>query len=76
MVRKMGATEPTEETLRVMAVDRGLDIEPERLRAALAMHVKFRYELDQLRAVRLEFLPPYIEPATAVRWIENGGHLP
>jgi len=76
MVRKLSSTEPTEETLRAMAADRGLEIEPERLQAALAMHVKFRHELDQLRSVRLEFLPPYIEPATAVQWIENGGRLP
>ena len=69
-------TRPTIETFRAFAADRGLDIEPERLVAALEMHVKFRDELDRLRAVPLEFLPPYIEPATAVRWIENGGRFP
>jgi hypothetical protein len=66
-------TMPTEELFALMAADRGLDISEERLRAALAMHAKFRNELDVLRSVRLEFLPPYIEPETAVRWIENGG---
>jgi hypothetical protein len=66
-------TMPTEELIRLMAADRGLEISPERLEAALAMHAKFRHELDLLRSVRLEFLPPYIEPETAVRWIENGG---
>jgi hypothetical protein len=37
------------------------------------MHVRFRHELELLRSVRLEFLPPYVQPETALRWIENGG---
>ena len=64
-------TMPTEELFALMAADRGLDISEERLSAALAMHAKFRNELDVLRSVRLEFLPPYIEPETAVRWMES-----
>jgi hypothetical protein len=64
---------PTEEVFEAIAADRGIELPPERLEAARAMHVKFRHELDTLRNVRLEFLPPYIEPQTAVRWIENGG---
>ena len=66
-------TMPTEELFAALAADRGLRLSPERVAAALAMHAKFRHELDQLRSVRLEFLPPYIEPDTAVRWIENQG---
>jgi hypothetical protein len=66
-------TMPTEELIALMAADRGLDLSADRLEAAWAMHAKFRHELDLLRSVRLEFLPPYIEPQTAVRWIENGG---
>ena len=66
-------TMPTEELIALMAADRGLNLSADRLEAALAMHAKFRHELDLLRSVRLEFLPPYIEPQTAVRWIENGG---
>ncbi len=65
---------PTEEVFAAIAADRGLKLSPERLETARAMHVKFRSELEQLRSVRLEFLPPYIEPETAVKWIENGGH--
>jgi hypothetical protein len=64
---------PTDETLTALARDRGLTLTPERLHAARDFHAMFRDELDRLRAVELDFLPPYIEPQTAVRWIENGG---
>jgi hypothetical protein len=69
-------TEPTVDILRAIAADRGLDIPVERLHLALEMHAKFRPELDRLRKVRLGYVPGYIEPATALQWIENGGHLP
>ena len=65
---------PTEAVFAALASDRGLDVTPERLETARQMHVRFRGELETLRSVHLEFLPPYIEPETAVRWIENGGH--
>jgi hypothetical protein len=64
---------PSEEVFAALAADRGLRLSRERLEAAREMHVRFRHELELLRSVRLEFLPPYIEPETAVRWIENGG---
>jgi hypothetical protein len=64
---------PTEQLFAEIAADRGLPLTPQRIEAARAMHVRFRHELELLRSVRLEFLPPYIEPQTAVRWIENGG---
>ena len=64
---------PTEAIFAALAADRGIVLSPERLEAARAMHVRFRGELQLLRGVRLEFLPPYIEPETAVKWIENGG---
>jgi hypothetical protein len=66
-------TMPTAEVFAALAADRGLELTVERLEAARAMHVMFRHELDLLRSTHLEFLPPYIEPQTAVRWIENGG---
>jgi dihydropyrimidinase len=69
-------TQPTYESFRAIAADRGLEIDPERLAAALEMHAKFRAELDRLRAVRLDFVPSYIEPATALQWMQNGGRLP
>jgi hypothetical protein len=67
---------PAMATLRAIAEDRGINLDDQQLVAARAMHVKFRGELEKLRAVRLEYLPPYIEPANALQWIENGGRLP
>jgi hypothetical protein len=69
-------SQPTIDMLRAIAADRGLDIPPERLQPALTMHAKFRSELERLRAVRLDFVPSYIEPATALQWIQHGGRLP
>src|SRR5204863_3803214 len=70
------STQPTADIFRAIAADRGLELDPERLAAALEMHAKFRPELDRLRSVRLDYLPIYIEPATAIQWIQNGGRLP
>ena len=69
-------TEPTIEVLEAISADRGIRLDRERLEAALEMHAKFRHELDTLRSVDLSPLPPYIQPETALRWIENGGRLP
>jgi len=75
MTRSMN-TEPTTEMFEAIAADRGLQLDRERIEAALEMHSKFRHELDTLRSVDLSPLPPYIQPETALRWIENGGKLP
>jgi hypothetical protein len=69
-------TAPTVEILEAIAADRGLELDRERIEIALEMHAKFRHELDSLRGVELSSLPPYIQPETALRWIENGGQLP
>jgi hypothetical protein len=69
-------TQPTIEILQAIAADRGLDIPADRIQLALDMHAKFRPELDRLRRVRLPYVPTYVEPATALQWIENGGRLP
>ena len=69
-------THPTVEILQAMAADRGLQIPVDRIQLALEMHAKFRPELDRLRKVRLGYVPTYIEPATALQWIQSGGHLP
>jgi hypothetical protein len=66
-------TTPTIEIFEALAADRGLAISRERIEAALEMHEKFRHELDLLRSVELSPLPPYIQPETALRWIERGG---
>jgi hypothetical protein len=69
-------TTPNIEIFEALAADRGLTISRERIEAALEMHAKFRHELDLLRSVELSPLPPYIQPETALRWIENGGRTP
>ena len=51
-----------------------LPVEPERLQAAVAQHARAHDKLMRLRQIRLEYIPTYIEPLTALRWIENGGH--
>jgi hypothetical protein len=63
----------TRELIAAWAADRGLTLTEEQLDAAAEMHVHFRPELDRLRGVSLEYLPPFVEPATAVEWIERGG---
>jgi len=66
-------TRPTVEGFREMLADRGLELPDDKVEAAVQMHARFRHELDRLRSVKLRYLPPYIEPATATQWIENGG---
>lgn len=63
----------TRDLLAAWAEDRGLVLSEEQLEAAVEMHVRFRPELDRLRSVSLDYLPPFIEPATALAWIERGG---
>jgi hypothetical protein len=64
------------ELLRAFADDLGLPYSDEELAAACAMQARYRSELERLRAVRLQYLPPYVEPATALAWIERGGRSP
>jgi hypothetical protein len=59
--------------LEAMLDERGVSLPSERLAAAAATGEKLRHEFDKLRAVDLTFLPPYLEPATSVRWIESYG---
>jgi MFS transporter, DHA1 family, multidrug resistance protein len=64
---------PTVDLLLALTDDRRLDLTEPEIEAAHAMHVRYRDELERLRAVRLQYLPPYVEPATALAWIERGG---
>jgi hypothetical protein len=59
--------------LEAMLEDRGISLPSERVAAAAATREKLRHEFDRLRSVELAFLPPYLEPATALRWIERYG---
>lgn len=56
-----------------IARERRLDLSEEQLADAAAFLERFHNELESLRSVQLAFLPPYIEPATALDWIVNGG---
>lgn len=59
------------EYLRSILEDRGLSLPEKNLESAAATHEKLRHEFEKLNSVDLRFLPPYIEPATAVAWIES-----
>lgn len=59
------------EYFRRVLADRGLSLPEKNLESAAATHDKLRHEFEKLNSVELRFLPPYIEPATAVRWIES-----
>jgi hypothetical protein len=56
-----------------IALERGLNLTDEQIGDAAAFLARFEDELQILRSVDLPFLPPYPEPGTALRWIENGG---
>ncbi len=64
---------PTAETLAVIAMDRDLEIPPEYIEVAAKGHRGMRPKLQMLRALRLQYLPPVIEPAAALAWIRKGG---
>ena len=64
---------PSVETLREVARYRGLAFTDEQLQAAADSYAVFWPKLKRLRAIRLEYLPPIVEPADALSWIANGG---
>jgi hypothetical protein len=64
---------PTVETLAVMAMDRDLEIPRGYIEVAAKGHRAMRPKLQMLRALRLRYLPPVIEPAAALAWIRKGG---
>lgn len=69
-------TAPSADTLREVARFRGLAFTEEQLQTAADSYAAFWPKLQRLRAVRLEYLPPTIEPADAFAWITNGGERP
>ena len=64
---------PTVETLAVIAMDRDLEIPREYIEVAATGHQGMRPKLQMLRALRLQYLPPVIEPTAALAWIRRGG---
>ena len=73
MPSKSTEREAIAELLAALASDRNLAIEPAQLAEAAEIHAQLADAIATLRDLELEFLPPYVEPATALRWIENGG---
>lgn len=59
--------------IELLAADRNLAMDTTQLETAWKVHVNHRGELEHLRTVELDYIPTYIEPATAMQWIENGG---
>jgi hypothetical protein len=51
-----------------------LPIDESRLREALSAHARTHDALMRVRSIPLQYSPTYVEPMTALRWIENGGH--
>jgi hypothetical protein len=64
---------PTPDTVGTLAANQGLVLSAERIAAAAEFLAAGRPDLVRLRALPLSFLEPVIEPAAALRWIENGG---
>lgn len=50
-----------------------LPVEPDAVRVALAGRRDASAKLDAIRRVPLPYVPAYIEPLDALRWIERGG---
>jgi hypothetical protein len=67
---------PTAATLREIARFRGLEFTDEELEVAAASYAAFWPKLQRLRAIRMEYVPPYIDPEDAFAWIANGGAPP
>lgn len=73
MPSKSTEREAIAELLGALARERNLALGPAQLTEAAEIHAQLADAMATLRDLELEFLPPYIEPATALRWIENGG---
>lgn len=63
-----------DEFVEILAAEIAIPVPPERLRAALTQHAGTYEDLMRVRSIRLEYSPDYVEPLTALRWIERGGN--
>jgi hypothetical protein len=64
---------PDRRLIELLAADQSLPLDRDQLDVAWRVQVMHRPELERLRGVELDYVPSYVEPATALRWIENGG---
>jgi hypothetical protein len=65
-------SEPTVETLEVLARELGISVARERLARAAEAHARLRPMLQEFRKLKFDYLDA-VEPAHVRRWIENGG---
>jgi hypothetical protein len=65
---------PPPDLLAPLIDEVALPVSVERLQAAVAQHARTHDTLMKLRQIKLQYSPSYIEPLTALRWVENGGH--
>jgi len=62
-----------ERDLETFVNEIALPVGPGRLARALSLHAKSHDVLMRVRSIPLQYTPTYVEPLTALRWIENGG---
>jgi hypothetical protein len=67
------AREIPPELLEPLLSQIALPVENDRLLEALQLHARTHDALMLVRAIRFPYTPTYVEPLTALRWIENGG---
>jgi hypothetical protein len=60
--------------VQALAAEIAIPVEPDRLQAALSAHARTHDALMRVRSIPLQYSPTYVEPLTALRWIERGGH--
>jgi hypothetical protein len=65
--------QPTSAFFEAWAADCALPMPPDRVEVARELHVRYRYELDLLRSVRLEPVGDPVIPESATAWIQRGG---
>jgi hypothetical protein len=65
--------QPSTEVLMVLAAHQDVTLPPHRVAEAAQGYAALADKIAEMRAVPFAFLEGVIEPATADRWIENGG---
>lgn len=60
--------------VEMLAAEIAIPVTPERFAAALSTHARTHAALMRVRSIPLQYSPTYVEPLTALRWIERGGH--
>jgi hypothetical protein len=73
MAERVPLSELPANELETFVNEIALPVGPARLAKALELHTKSHDVLMRVRAVPLQYTPTYVEPLTALRWIENGG---